>query len=74
MVTSLRTVRFFSLLLASVFGFYGLVMSLIFMTVHMASLKSMGREYLFPVAPMRPRRWKRDILQLPLRWTRGDGR
>lgn len=74
MVISLRTVRFFSLLLASIFGFYGLVMSLIFMTVHMASLKSMGKEYLFPVAPLRLRRWKRDILRLPLRWVRGDGR
>ena len=71
MVISLRTVRFFSLLLASVFGFYGLIMSLIFMIVHMASLKSLGREYLFPVAPLRPKRWKRDVLRLPLRWTRG---
>ena len=73
MVISLRTVRFFSLLLASVFGFYGLIMSLIFMAIHMASLKSMGRDYLFPVAPLRLRRWKRDILRLPLRWVRGDG-
>ncbi len=74
MVISLRTVRFFSLLLASVFGFYGLIMSLIFMAIHMASLKSMGEDYLFPVAPMRLNRWKRDLVRFPLRWVRGDGR
>lgn len=74
MVISLRTVRFFSLLLASVFGFYGLIMSLIFMAIHMASLKSMGEDYLFPVAPMRLKRWKRDLVRFPLRWVRGDGR
>jgi len=68
MVISLRTVRFFSLILASFFGFFGLVLSLIFIILHMVSLKSLGREYLFPLSPMRPKRWKRDILKFPLRW------
>lgn len=68
MVISLRTVRFFSLLLASFFGFFGLVLSLIFIILHMVALKSLGREYLFPLSPMKPSRWKRDILKFPLRW------
>lgn len=74
MVISLRTVRFFSLLLASLFGFFGLMISLIFMTIHMVSLKSMGTEYLFPVAPLRPKRWMRDILRLPIRVVKGGGK
>ena len=68
MVISLRVVRFFVLFLASFFGFFGLIIAMIMIFTHLVSLKSLGKNYLFPLAPMRPKRWGRDILQLPQRW------
>lgn len=46
-----RLLRFVFIILASIFGLYGVLLGLIFMVGHMASLRSFGIPYLAPFAP-----------------------
>jgi spore germination protein KA len=48
---AIRILRFALILLASMFGLYGMVLGLIMMVAHLASLRSFGVPYLAPVAP-----------------------
>lgn len=47
----LRMLRFGLLLLSASFGLYGLMAGMLFIALHMASLRSFGRPYLQPLAP-----------------------
>lgn len=49
---SIRLIRFAMLIAGGVLGFFGIVMAVIFLLIHMASLNSFGQSYLFPVAPL----------------------
>ena len=51
LAVAVRILRFLLILLASVFGLYGMVLGLIVMVAHLASLRSFGVPYLAPVAP-----------------------
>lgn len=49
--TALRLVRFPMLILAGVFGLYGIIIGIIALNIHLANLRSFGIPYLSPVAP-----------------------
>jgi len=49
---TIRLLRFFVLLLTSVMGLLGLMTGIILIVTHMASLRSFGIPYLYPVAPL----------------------
>ena len=49
--SSIRMIQFFSMLLATFLGIFGLVFSFFYITIHLVVLKSFGIPYLAPVAP-----------------------
>ena len=51
-IDGLRFFRLFILLLAIMFGLYGLVIGGFLILVHLCSVNTFGKPYLFPVAPM----------------------
>ncbi|QQZ60171.1 spore germination protein [Paenibacillus sonchi] len=61
-----RLIRFAFLLLAGMFGFYGVILGLIVMVAHMNSLRSFGVPYLSPFVPLSVKGQKDTILRLPL--------
>ncbi|AGB40048.1 spore germination protein, GerA family [Halobacteroides halobius DSM 5150] len=63
---ALRILRYILMVLASSFGLYGLMLGLIGITVHLASLKSFGIPYLTPFAPSRISDLKDSIVRFPL--------
>ncbi len=60
-----RMLRFPLMVLATTFGFYGVSVGLILITIHVASLDSVGVPYLTPYAPFMPEGQKDAILRLP---------
>lgn len=67
-----RIIRFGFLLLAGVFGFYGITLGLIVLVAHMNSLRSFGIPFLSPFVPMSAQGQKDTLLRLPL-WSNGPG-
>ncbi|HLO02204.1 MAG TPA: spore germination protein [Symbiobacteriaceae bacterium] len=63
---ALRIVKFPIILAAGTFGLYGVMLAVIGLVVHLASLKSVGVPYLAPFAPMKPEDVKDTIFRLPL--------
>ncbi|MNC60481.1 Spore germination protein A1 [compost metagenome] len=61
-----RLIRFAFLLLAGMFGFYGIILGLIVMVAHMNSLRSFGVPYLSPFVPLSVKGQKDTILRLPI--------
>nr|WP_311315834.1 spore germination protein [Neobacillus sp. MER 74] len=51
MAIAARLVRFVLMGLATVLGFYGIMLGLMFMTIHLCSLRSFGIPYMMPLAP-----------------------
>ncbi|WP_151734763.1 spore germination protein ['Paenibacillus yunnanensis' Narsing Rao et al. 2020] len=68
-----RLIRFAFLLLAGMFGFYGITLGLIVMVAHMNSLRSFGIPYLSPFVPLSVRGQKDTILRLPM-WLMNTGK
>ncbi|MFZ7947017.1 spore germination protein [Bacillus sp. S3] len=65
--TALRLVRFPMLLLAGMFGLYGIVIGFIALTIHLVNLRSFGVPYFTPLAPQIPGDLK-DVLFRAPRW------
>ncbi|MEK5032748.1 spore germination protein [Paenibacillus sp. FSL R7-0302] len=65
-----RIIRFAFLVLASIFGFYGITLGMILLVAHMNSLRSFGVPYLFPFVPLSIKGQKDTLLRLPL-WLNG---
>ncbi len=63
---ALRMLRFISMLFASVFGLYGVVLFSLLLCTHLVKLKSFGVPYLSPSAPFRFTDWKDFIIRGPL--------
>src|SRR5690606_31789152 len=63
---SLRVMRFFVMLAASVLGLYGIVLAYIIINVHIVNLRSFGIPYSTPFAPTFYEDWKDLILRAPL--------
>lgn len=67
-----RMLRFPILILSGVLGFYGMLLGVIAMCIHLVNLESFGVPYLAPVAPFTPRKWKDAIVRAP-RWEMPTG-
>lgn len=63
-----RILRFPMILLAGMFGLYGITAGLLCILIHLAGLSSLGVPYLFPVSPVTFQGLKDAIFRAPL-WT-----
>jgi hypothetical protein len=70
--TALRLIRFAMLILAGIFGFYGITLGFITLTIHLVNLRSFGVPYFTPVAPQIPRDLKDVLIRSP-RWALQTG-
>ncbi|GFN22199.1 spore germination protein [Thermanaeromonas sp. C210] len=67
MAITIRLLRFIMLVLAGVLGFYGIMLGLLAVLVHLTTLRSFGVPYLAPVAPYHGRDYKDVFVRAP-RW------
>ncbi len=65
MATAGRLCRFAFMVLASLFGLYGVTLGLIVLTAHLCSLQSFGVPYMAPFSPFSLRSNKDTVLRLP---------
>ncbi|WP_028390890.1 spore germination protein [Bacillus cihuensis] len=63
---SARLIRFLFMFVAAVFGFYGIVLGIIMLIVHLCSLRSFGTPYMTPLAPFIPANIGDSIVRQPL--------
>ncbi|WP_420490351.1 spore germination protein [Neobacillus niacini] len=63
---SARLIRFGFMFAAATFGFYGIILGVIILAVHLCSLRSFGVPYLTPMAPFIPANLGDTIVRLPL--------
>lgn len=63
---SARLIRFGFMFAAASFGFYGIILGVIILAVHLCSLRSFGVPYLTPMAPMILANLGDTIVRLPL--------
>ena len=68
MPRSVRMIRFPIMFLAAVLGMFGIVMALLFLLVHLVSLRSFGATYFSPFAPLNVDGLKNEVFKLPY-WT-----
>ncbi|MFC3884487.1 spore germination protein [Bacillus songklensis] len=65
---SARLIRFLFMVSAATFGFYGIILGIIMMIVHLCSLRSFGVPYMSPLAPFIPANAGDTIVRVPW-WT-----
>lgn len=68
MAIGFRMMRFPLLVLTGIFGFYGLMLGLLFVNNHVLSLRSFGVPYLSPIAPLNFGGIKDTFVRAPLNW------
>ncbi|MED3992386.1 spore germination protein [Priestia aryabhattai] len=68
MAISARLIRFLFMIGAATFGFYGIILCLLMMVVHLSSLRSFGIPYMSPFAPFIPVDNGDTVVRLPW-WT-----
>jgi spore germination protein KA len=66
MAISARLVRFALMLLASILGFFGIMLGLLAMFIHLCSLRSFGVPYMSPLAPFNLRHQQDTIFRFPI--------
>jgi len=66
MAISTRVIRFGLMTLAAVMGFYGIMMGVMMMTLHLCSLRSFGVPYMEPIAPFMIKYLGDTIIRKPL--------
>ena len=66
MAIATRIIRFILMTLAAVMGIYGIVCGLMFMCIHLNSLRSFGVPYMEPFAPVTVRSLGDTVVRLPL--------
>lgn len=64
-----RILRFPLLILGGFLGLYGVAIGLMFVMIHLVSLKSFGVPYLTPAAPIGPKFWKDTLMRMNRRYT-----
>jgi spore germination protein KA len=62
---SARLIRFLFMVIAAIFGFYGVVLGIIMMIVHLCGLRSFGVPYMSPLAPFIPVNAGDTIVRVP---------
>jgi len=60
-----RILRFFLMLLASVFGMYGVMIGILFIMLHLFSMESFGKPYMAPLSPLRTGDFKDTLIRFP---------
>jgi hypothetical protein len=68
MSASIRLLRFGLIVLAGVWGNFGLAIGVSAIVIHMCGLTSLGSSYLSPVAPFNWRDWKDTFIVAPFRF------
>lgn len=63
--TTIRLLRFPIMLLAGTLGFYGIMVALMALLIHLCSLRSFGVPYLSPLAPLSLRDLKDTFIRVP---------
>ncbi len=63
---SVRLLRFVFMFLSASFGLYGITIGLLFLLLHLCSLRSFGIPYLYPLAPFNFEAFKDSIIRQPL--------
>ncbi|KAB2951970.1 spore germination protein [Heliorestis acidaminivorans] len=62
---AIRILRFPLMLLASVFGLYGVILGYMAILIHLAGLRSFGMPYLYPIAPSDASGLKDSLIRVP---------
>lgn len=65
---SMRLLRFPIMFSAAIFGLYGVIMSFLFLTIHMLKLKSFGIPYVTMAVPQSLKDWKDYLIRAPLQF------
>lgn len=68
MSASIRVLRFFLIILAGLWGNFGITVGFAAILIHMSSLTSLGSSYLTPVAPFEPKDWKDTFILTPYKF------
>ncbi len=63
---AVRVIKYPIMFLAGSLGVYGIIIGILFVFIHMASLRSLGVPYLSPMSPMHTKNVIADVLKLPL--------
>ncbi|PGL73181.1 spore germination protein [Bacillus sp. AFS055030] len=76
MASSLRVIRFPFMIMASLFGLIGLVVSTMVLMIHGLSLSSYNKPYTLPFSPLNRDAFKDTIIRIPLKylWKKQDKR
>jgi len=61
--SSIRILQFFTMLMATLFGLFGLAVSFFYILVHLSTLKSFGIPYMAPLGPLELSGWSHTILR-----------
>ncbi|SOC22634.1 GerA spore germination protein [Ureibacillus xyleni] len=62
----IRIVRFPIILLAGFWGYYGIMIAICLMLIHLLRLSSLGAPYMAPFYPPRFKQWPNSIIRLPI--------
>lgn len=62
---AIRLLRFFMIFLAATLGFYGILLGIFFISVHLVKLRSFGVPYMAPIAPFHFNNLKDIFLRAP---------
>lgn len=65
---SVRLIRFPLMILAAIFGLYGIMLGFMFLLLHLVQLRSFGVPYLAPYAPLNPSDLKDTLIRVPWPW------
>lgn len=68
MSASVRLLRFFLIILAGLWGNFGIAAGFAAIVIHMSGLTSLGTSYLTPVAPFMPKDWKDTFVIAPYKF------
>ncbi|UFJ39191.1 spore germination protein [Brevibacillus humidisoli] len=63
---SIRMLRFPMMIMAGIFGLYGIMLFLILIVIHLSSIKSFGVPYMSPLSPIKIRDMRDLLVRLPL--------
>ncbi|NRD79329.1 spore germination protein [Bacillus sp. BRMEA1] len=66
MAISARLLRFVLMAMATFIGFYGIMIGIMFMVIHLCSLRSFGVPYMAPLAPFNPENQQDVFIRFPL--------
>lgn len=64
--SGLRLIRFPMMILAAIFGMFGVMLGFIWVNMHLVTLTSFGKPYLAPIVPWEPKDWKDSVVRLPI--------